>query len=90
MSEEEIQRSVQAYEFQLREWNQEQAWAKNAYEYEAGFDSFITGFSQELFQASMGERAASCNSKKNDDQIRPDGNTHRPPDRPPVSGKAAS
>lgn len=64
MSEEEIQESIKEFESQLRKWNQEQAQAKNGYEYEAGFDRFITGYSKELFQSSMGKRGKSRNSKK--------------------------
>lgn len=64
MNEEDIQRATKAFEQQLRDWNKEQAQAKNGYEYEAGFDRFITGFTQDLFQSSLGKRGASRNSKK--------------------------
>lgn len=64
MSEEEIQQSIKEFESQLRKWDQEQSQAKNAYEYEEGFDKFVTGYSKELFQTSMGKRGASRNSKK--------------------------
>lgn len=64
MSEEEIQQSIKKFESHLRAWNQEQSQVKNGYEYEAGFDKFITGYSKELFQASMGKRGKSRNSKK--------------------------
>jgi hypothetical protein len=64
MNEEGIQRATQEFEQQLRAWNKAQAQARNGYEDEAGFDKFIPGFSQELFQSSMGKRGASRNSKK--------------------------
>jgi len=64
MNETEIQKATQAFEQQFREWNKEQAQVKNGYEYEAGFDKFITGFSQELFQASLGKQPVSRNRKK--------------------------